>query len=172
MPGARVARFCGKAPEMSLRRRSYEMLPALSVRGPELRRSLRLVTVAWMFGVVWMSFAFGSHVPLFVRRLGFREEHFGVMAAIPPLSQFAQLFAVLQIERTGLRKYHFLVVMTLSRACWVLIALIPLVLPIPSPMAVWSMLVTLALAWTLSSLGMSRRRLFWPQSTASRSGIS
>ena len=35
---------------MSWRRKSFDVLPALSVRGQPLRSSLRLVTAAWMLG--------------------------------------------------------------------------------------------------------------------------
>ena len=37
------------------RAKAYDVLPALSVRGKELRASLRIVTLGWMFGSVWMA---------------------------------------------------------------------------------------------------------------------
>ena len=129
---------------MSWRSKSYEVLPALSVRGPELRSSLRTVTMAWMFGIVWfVCCTTGSHVQVFARMTGFGEFAFGVMAAIPFLASFGQIIASVLIERTGLRKYQFLQFNVIHRAAWLLIAGVPLFLDIPSPLAVWLTLAIL-----------------------------
>jgi len=138
---------------MPWRRKSYEVLPALSVRGPELRRSLRTVTTAWMFGVVWMSCVSGSHIPVFCRMLGFNDFHFGLLAALPFAATIGQLFAAVLVERTGLRKYQFIDCVTLSRALWLVPAVLPFVLPIPSGTAVVVLLVVLGLSWFLNAMG-------------------
>jgi len=135
---------------MPWRKQSYEVLPALSIRGETLRRSMRDVTVAWMFGVVWLACVAGSRVNIFARCLGFDDWHFGLMSAIPFAMTFGQLITVIMIERTGLRKYHFLYCGVLHRILWVAIAAVPLVLPVPSTAAVWTMLALLA---TSSFLG-------------------
>jgi hypothetical protein len=94
---------------MSWRSRAYEdELPALSVRGPELRSNLRVVTIAWMYGIVWMVCIGGSHVYSFCRIIGFNNFEIGLMAAIPCLATLSQLIAATLIERTGLRKHQFL----------------------------------------------------------------
>jgi len=139
---------------MPWRSKSYEVLPALSIRRSELRRSLRVVTVAWMFGTVWMCCMYGSHVKSFARMLGFNDLAFGIMAAIPWLAAFGQVFGAVMIERTGLRKYQFLYFMTIQRAMWLLLAAIPLILPIPSPAAVVTMLILLGISRTIAALGM------------------
>ena len=138
---------------MSWRHKTYEVLPALSVRGPNLRSSLRTVTMAWMFGVVWMSCIFGAHVKTFTRMLGFNDFAFGLMAAMPFLATFGQIPATILIERTGLRKFQFLQTVTISRALWFAIAAIPLLLPIPSKTAVVMMLALLWVAWFMAALG-------------------
>ena len=139
---------------MSWRNKSYEFLPALSIRGRHLRRALRITTMAWMLGVVWMACIAGSRLTIFCRMIGFNDFHFGLLSAVPFAATFGQLFAVMLIERTGLRKYQFLYCAFLHRAMWVPIALIPLVLPIPSPWAVWTMLAILLVSWFLSALAM------------------
>lgn len=139
---------------MSWRSRSYEVLPAISVRRAELRKSLRVVTVAWMFGIVWMSCAYGSHVKSFARMLGFTDRAFGIMSAIPWLAAIGQIIATIIIERTGLRKFHFIHVMIVNRALWLLLPLIPLVLPVPSTAAVVTMLAILGLSRFMAALGM------------------
>lgn len=112
---------------MSWRDKTYEVLPALSVRGKELRHSLRLVTVAWMWGVVWMTCISGDQMRSFAKMLGFNDFAFGLLGAIPFLATLGQLFAALIVERTGLRKFVFMDTMIVSRAMWVVIALVPIV---------------------------------------------
>lgn len=122
---------------------SYEVLPALSVRRKELRHSLRIVTVAWMYGVVWFACVNGEQLRAFVRMLGFNDFAFGVLGAVPFLASVGQLAAAITIERTGLRKYHFVVYATLHRLLWFGVAAVPLVLS-PGPVAVVMVLVLLA----------------------------
>ncbi len=137
---------------MSWRRKTYDELPALSVRGAELRRSLRLVTIAWMYGVVWLSCAQGSQVKVFATMLGFDNIAFGLMTAVPFIATLGNLAASVLIERSGLKKYQFLYTATLSRFMWIVIAVIPLVLPLPSKAAVWTMLAILMISWSLNAL--------------------
>lgn len=139
---------------MSWRTKTFEDdLPALSIRGPELRKSLRTVTVAWMYGVVWFACISSSHVPIFNRALGFNDFHFGLLAAMPFLATFGQLIAAIIIERTGLRKYQFLFCAIIHRALWLLVALVPLVFDVPSNAAVFAMLAIALASWFIESLG-------------------
>ena len=111
---------------MLWRRRSFELLPALSVRGKHLRKGLRVVTTAWMFGIVWQATLQGSTMNLWGRMLGFTDEHFGWFQAISCLAFVGQLFSAVAIERTGLRKIPFLVYSVIGRSSWFVIAAIPL----------------------------------------------
>jgi MFS family permease len=137
---------------MFWRSKSYDMLPALSVRGPELRRSMRLVTAAWMMGVIWMFAVQGSRLNLFGRMLGFNDFHFGLLTALTFLATFAQLLATILVERSGLKKYQFLFCGLISRFLWMVIALIPLMLPLPSAWAVWSMLTLVLMSSVMLSM--------------------
>lgn len=128
---------------MSWRSRTYDELPALAVRREELRRSLRITTIAWLYGVVWMTCTMGSHVNLFARMLGFTNEQFGYLTAIPYIGNLGQLLASIQIERTGLKKYQFLFCGTAHRLLWCAVGLIPLVFVLPSSYAVWAMILIL-----------------------------
>ena len=113
---------------------------------------MRHVTIAWMFGVVWMSCVTGSRQTIFVRCLGFAEWQLGLIPAIASAAMFVQFLAVILIERTGLRKYQFLYCGVAHRVVWVFIALIPVFLPVPSPWAVWTMLVLLACSSVMAAL--------------------
>ncbi len=137
---------------MPWRKKSYDELPALSVRGLELRRSMRLVTVAWMFGVVWMSCISGSQFITFARMMGLEDFGFGVLQALPFIATFGQFFAAILIERTGLRKYQFMTCATIGRSLWMVLAMVPLVIPIPSPAAVWAMMSILMVIYFMDAL--------------------
>ncbi|MCD6365831.1 MAG: MFS transporter [Planctomycetes bacterium] len=137
---------------MFFRSKTYDVLPALSVRGPELRQSLQTITVAWMAGIVWMTCISGSRVNIFGRMLGFSDFHFGLLAALPSVAALCQLPAVILIERRGLRKYQFVYYMLASRLLWLAVAAIPLVLPIPSLWAICAMLMLLLVSWSLSAV--------------------
>ena len=91
---------------MSWRNKSYDEVPALSVRGQRLRQSLRTVTVAWMFGIVWMTCIAGSRLTIFARMLGFNNFHFGLLAAVPFVATLGQLDIDPSYVLPELRQYH------------------------------------------------------------------
>jgi len=105
-----------------------------------------------MYGVVWSACISGSHIKVFGRMLGFNEFAFGLMAAVPFLATFAQVFATIIIERTGLTKYQFIYCGVINRLLWLGIALIPLLLPMPSNWAVAAMMVCLLVSSLAGSL--------------------
>jgi len=145
---------------VSWRRKSYEVLPALSIRGPELRRALRKTTVAWMFGIVWMSVVAGSRVNIFGRMVGFSDIHFGLLSALPFIASFGQLIAAVVIERTGLTKQQFLFCGTVHRMLWLAVAAVPAVAmlpflpPLPSAWAVYTVLVVLLVSCFMAAMMM------------------
>src|ERR1035441_8967039 len=118
-------------------------LPALAVRGPELRKSLRIVIVVYVYATVHSACTNGgSQFALFGQMLGFSNFWFGLlMTTIPALATFAQVLAAVHVERTGLRKHPFIAAQFLARFMWIGIAAIPLFLPIPSTGAVAAMLL-------------------------------
>ena len=66
---------------MSWRARTYDELPALSVRGGELRRTLRRIIVAYTFGVAWASLIAGGQMRTYCALLG-RKHGDAVRAAL------------------------------------------------------------------------------------------
>ncbi|MFB3894256.1 MAG: hypothetical protein ACE15C_19800 [Phycisphaerae bacterium] len=136
---------------MSWRSKSYEVLPALSVRRAELRRSLRIATVSWLFGSAWAVLVSGIQLKSFARMLGFSDELFGWLAAAPAAATIAMVVGAELIERSGLRKYQFLYSGITHRLLWVAIAMIPLVVFVPSTVAVSLMLGIYTLSWLLQS---------------------
>jgi len=84
--------------------------------------------------------------------IGFNDFAFGLLGAIPFIATFGQLFATVFIERTGLKKYLFLKSGFLHRGIWLLIAAVPLLLPIPTKAAVTLVLILAAISWFMASL--------------------
>jgi len=136
----------------SWRQRAYDELPALSVRRGELRRSLRIVTWGYIFALLWMACCSASHLIVFTRMLGFRDIHFGMLTAIAYVAALGQLVAAVLVERTGLKKFQFIHCASVARLLWLAVAALPLVLPIPSPWAVYAMLLILLGSSFMSSL--------------------
>lgn len=97
-------------------------------RGPALRRAMGLVTLAWVFGSVFVTATGGATFTIFATKIGLSPFQFGLLAAAPYVASLASLPASLLIDRTGRRKPIFLTGLYLQRFMWVPIALIPLYL--------------------------------------------
>lgn len=97
-----------------------------AVAGPPLRRSLWLITVAWLFGSVWLTAIAGTPQTNYAKSLRASEFQFGLMSALPFIASLLSLPASMLIEATGQRKQIFLCGLYLNRIMWFPIALIPL----------------------------------------------
>ena len=93
--------------------------------GDALRRAMGLVTVAWMFGSVWLTATSGSPITLFAHHLRASKFEFGLLAALPFIASMISMPASLVIERTGRRKAIFLWALYIQRALWFAIAVVP-----------------------------------------------
>lgn len=136
---------------MPWRSKSYEVLPALAVRGPDLRKCLRIATVSWMYGSAWAVLVSGVQLKSFARMVGFSDFDLGLLAAAPPLATLGMIVAALWIERSGRRKAQFLACATVHRLLWLAIAALPLAMDLPSRSAVYVMLGIYTLSWVMQS---------------------
>lgn len=132
------------------RAKAYDVLPALSVRGKELRASLRIVTLGWMFGSVWMASTNGSTMINFGYLAHFNGFHWGLLASLGFAATLMQLPASYVIERTGLRKIQFMYAMTTGRLMWLLMGLMPIAMLILRPEIV--AIIAMALIFISGSL--------------------
>mgnify|MGYP000110484201 CR=1 FL=1 len=127
-------------------------MPMLDKHQPHtLRRSLRIVTMAWGFGAVWMYATTGAARTQFAKSMGMSDAAFGLMSAIPNLGLLLQVIASYLIERYGNRKKLFLIAGTIHRLLWILIAAIPW-LPIPMSEHWWVFLAFLALTTAIANM--------------------
>ena len=119
-----------------------------------LRRQLNWVTVAWVFGSVWMWTISGAAMTQFARGLGLPDAGFGLLAALPFIGTLFQLPASWWLESRGGRKRLFIVTLVASRGLWVAVALIPWVFGGLDPAVQWGTMLTLiGLSWVLTHLG-------------------
>lgn len=102
---------------------------AKEVHGSELKRYLRLITVAWGFGAMFFGAIGGTALPELAKSLGAPQFFFGLLGAAPFLGLVPQLPVSWLIERTGKRKWLFITTCASHRLLFLLIALIPFVVP-------------------------------------------
>jgi len=108
------------------------MSPARESDSPDefgRRVVLRRILVAWLFGAAWQSMTTGAALTRYAKSLHVTEFGFGVLAAIPFFAAFAQLPASFLMERYGHRKRIFLTANLIHRGLWLVIAVIPWLLP-------------------------------------------
>src|SRR5678815_5152531 len=75
---------------------------------PQLRQTLELVTLTWVFGAVWNTTVTGAPLTRFAAELQASPWQFGLLTAMPFIGSLLSLPASLLIERTGARKATFL----------------------------------------------------------------
>ncbi len=112
-----------------------------------VRKSLRLVTFAWIFGAAWLYITTGAALTRYAISLHVSEFGFGLLAALPFFCALIQLPTSYFLDRYGLRKKIFLLSGLPHRLSWLLIAAIPFLFP-----ASWWPVVLLFLI-TLSGVG-------------------
>src|SRR5438045_7077420 len=66
-------------------------LPTPHARRGNLRRTLGLVTLAWVFGSVWATATGGAPLTLFAHSLGATEFQFGLLSALPFIASLIQM---------------------------------------------------------------------------------
>ncbi|MBM4042947.1 MAG: MFS transporter [Planctomycetes bacterium] len=88
------------------------------------------VTAAWVFGAAWMYVtSVGAAPTRYGRVLGMTDFQFGLLAALLSASAALQLPASYFVERYGFRKSVLLIAGIIHRTVWLVIALVPWVLP-------------------------------------------
>ncbi len=95
----------------------------------DVRFAMRHVTTAWLFGAAWMYLTMGAALTRYAKALELPPFGFGVLAALPFAGALMQLPSSYFMARYGYRKRVMLIAGILSRVTWIVIALIPWVLP-------------------------------------------
>lgn len=98
---------------------------------PDTMRSLRVVTVSWLFGSVFFTAVAGAPVTLFAEALGATAFTFGLLAAAPFAASLLSLPAAVWSDYSGRRKQIFLSSLYAQRLLWIPLAILP-------PLVVWN----------------------------------
>lgn len=106
--------------------RTGDSATGVPIRGVVRRQALRTITVAWIFGAIWMTATAGAPLTLFAQHLGASEFQFGLLAAMPFLASLLSLPASLVTEHTGHRKGVFFAGLYTQRLLWIPVSLVPL----------------------------------------------
>ncbi|UCC99384.1 MAG: MFS transporter [Phycisphaerales bacterium] len=93
----------------------------------------------------------GAFLVAFAIKLGASNLVIGLLAAIGPLSQLLQLPSIFLVEKMRNRRLITVVAASLSRLCWLIIALSPFILPAETALGV--LLILLAILSALGAVG-------------------
>ncbi len=112
-----------------------------------IRRSLTLLIFGNLFGTLFTSITTGSTLTGYAAALGANDLAFGLLTGIPLLASFIQIPAAMLVTRTRKRKKYMLTFGTVSRALWLLIGLVPVLLPEnPIPLRMWSVIFLIGIS--------------------------
>jgi MFS family permease len=93
---------------------------------PTVRQSMRLVTVAWLFGSTWWNLCLlGVPITLYAKTLGATDFHIGLLTALPFLALLVSIPASILIDSSGERKKIFMIGLLVQRFMWFPIVVIP-----------------------------------------------
>jgi MFS family permease len=122
-------------------------------KNSQLRRSLRLITIAGCLAMVYVA---GTTCPAFVefmRAIGARDVHFGLLAGVPMVMLSMQFLGAAITNVIPSRKPLFMALVILGRFLYVPLAVVPAVVPsIRGDAAVTFVLLLLAVAGALMNI--------------------
>lgn len=122
--------------------------PQDSLTDAQVDRGLRSMLYAGVAAQTMVSLTGGAFLVAFALLLGASNTTIGLLAAIGPISQVAQIPAIFLIDRTRARKAILIISATIARLMWLAVAALPLVM---APEAARPALLGLLLA--LSAIG-------------------
>lgn len=122
-----------------------------SIKHKNLLKSLNFVILGGSFGIIFFNITMGAPIAGFAKSIGFGDFLYGLMLALPVLGGVAQVFASYFLERGNKRKRFFLLGGFFHRFPWILIAVLPVLLPRGS----YLLLIFLVLLMTISSISNS-----------------
>lgn len=107
-------------------------------------RGLRLSIYEASFGTIAMTLTTGVFLAGFAKYLGAGDFWMGVVAALPALGGLVQLPSAYYVEKRGERRNYVANLSGISRLLWILVALIPFLLPAPFRLPIFLSLLTLS----------------------------
>ncbi len=127
------------------------------IKGADLRRSLWFCTTGWAFGAFWAASATGgATINRFVEYLspaGQKDFFIGLVSAAAFIGVLCQLPGAIVIEYLGQRKKFFLTWVTAQRSLYLVIAILPWVLPAHHRASIVILATLLIVGWCLGQYG-------------------
>ena len=124
--------------------------PQEQINETELQGGLRALLYDGVFAQVMGTFTGGAFLVTFALLLGASNVVIGLLAAVGPLTQILQIPAIFLVDKTGLRKVLVVLNSLLSRSVWLVVALLPWIVPAEQRVAV--LLLCLFLYFGLGTL--------------------
>lgn len=129
--------------------RIFQPRPTLSEE--EVRGGLRMLTWEGVASMGLGSVTAGGILAAFALALGANNFQIGVLAAIPFITQPFQLLFVVLIERLRMRKVVAVPAFFVVQSLWILVALVPVFIEVPSALAVSALLGLITIRGFLAS---------------------
>lgn len=129
--------------------------PPLSSRKREsdIRKYVANVAPGWILSNVWVFIITGAAFTKFAKSIELPDGYFGILAAAPYIGALFQIPASILLESFGHRKATAVTCFLIGRGIWVLIGLIPWVIPAEHAPWRWAALVILVtLTWVFGNL--------------------
>lgn len=126
--------------------------PQLTISEDELAQGLRMLTAEGIASMALTSVTTSGLLAAFMLALGANNFQIGIMASIGAIFQPLQIPAILLVERLRRRKAIVLLSWLPAQLLWIPMALIPVLVAVPSGPAVSMLLVLLGIRSALSAL--------------------
>lgn len=123
------------------------------ITGQVLRQSLYLTSLAWFFGAFWMGATSGVAPTRLAQYLGADDTVLGWLGSVAYVAVLLQIPGSLAVDWLGRRKKWFIYSVTLHRALYMLIGVLPWIFHQNYYLASWLMVGVLLISLGLNHLG-------------------
>ena len=121
---------------------------------PKIRRSIYLMTLGNTFGTLWGVISGGGSSSLtgYAGYLGAGDFVYGLLTAIPLAAALLQIPFATLVSRTQKRKKYMMTYGLFSRVLWIIIGLIPILIPASrAELRLWSVILLIGISSSFSS---------------------
>ena len=135
-------------------RKPFEQIFNEAALLPKIRRSIYLMTLGNTFGTLWGVISGGGSSSLtgYAGYLGAGDFVFGLLTAIPLAAALLQIPFATLVSRTQKRKKYMMTYGLFSRVLWIIIGLIPFLIPASqSDLRLWSVILLIGVSSAFSS---------------------
>lgn len=126
---------------------------AYRIRGDALRRSLFWALIAWVPGALWQAWTSGGSATKLAQHMGANDFWIGAMTAAPFIAVLLQIPGAMTVEWLGKRKWFFIWTVSAHRLLYVVIGLLPWLMPASYAPSAIIMIALITLALGLNNLG-------------------